>query len=200
MALSTSSRVYIVAGSGIILLALVAFVVYPLIVSNQDEDELPVVVVPNRTALTPLPATSGDPTVSDTTIIANELGQSELVEKSEIERVARLFVERFGSYSNYSDFSNITSLFSVMTPSMRNVAQGIIEAGVDQNDYNSVITKLITYNLASFTSKQSAAVQVIVQEDRQAEANGLIQTNQKTGTIQLRYEQGAWKVHSLLYQ
>lgn len=202
MALSTSSRVYIVVGSGIILLGLVAFIIYPLFFSgSSDNEQSSPVVIQDRTQVQPLPASNIiESSDAETNIEQDSSNSTEAAQKSQIETTTRLFVERFGSYSNYSDFENIKSLFSMMTGDMKAYSQTIINQGVDRNDYNSVITTLITYNLASFNESSSAIADITIQEQRQVEVNGETEVNIKQGRVELVYQSGKWLVDRLFYE
>ncbi len=68
--------------------------------------------------------------------------------KLELSRIALSFAERFGTYSNQSDFENVESLKVFMTGSMQTWADGFVASARQQNAdssiYYGVTTKVIT--------------------------------------------------------
>lgn len=86
-------------------------------------------------------------------------------DKSNVLVLTSSFAERFGSFSNQSDFQNIRDLFPFMTESMKNWAENYIEAqraGMNVEIYYGITTKAISRKFLDF-SENSAKVLVSTQ-------------------------------------
>jgi len=199
-------RFFLVVGIGLLLFALVAFIVYPLFV-GEPEPEVAVVVQPD-------PVTELQPLPPDSPIIRNEeqvvieplnaevADRDDVVARAEVERLTRLFVERFGSYSNFSNFANISSLEAFMTSSMKSYAQGFINDTTNTapiSGYYGVTTTLLGLTVDSLSLGGSAVVNIIVQEDTQDGLDGEVVNNLKDGRVEFIYSGGKWLVDGVYY-
>ncbi len=84
---------------------------------------------------------------------AQPAGEAE-VRATELKKMAMSFTERFGSYSNHSDFSNITDLKIFMTEDMKSWADNFVEVGRrglgDDPDYQGVMTRAVTAEVKDY--------------------------------------------------
>lgn len=128
-----------------------------------------------------------------------EIGQEDL------KRLASAFAERFGSYSNQSDYGNISDLKIFMTQKMKSWADNYIsqsrEKKIDTSIYYGITTKSITSEVNKFDSDVGLA-EILVKTQRR-EATGT--TNNFTVfyqdiIINFIKETGAWKVNSAFWQ
>jgi hypothetical protein len=116
-------------------------------------------------------------------------------EDNYIRQIARLFVERFGSYSNQNNNQHIDSVIPLVTNSM---ARWIRTQTVEQNgDYEGVTTKVIVNTIEDLSDTQ-ALVHIEVQE--LIETRTTRETNYRTGEVTLVFEQGDWKVSGLFWE
>lgn len=197
-------RLMLVISVGILLLALVVFIVYPLFRSDEPAE---VVVEPDPvTKLQPLPPDQPVAITEEQVVIEPLNGEvaekDEVAARAEVERLTRLFVERFGSYSNFSNFANISSLEAFMTSSMLNYSQGFISDNVNTSPvsgYYGVTTTLIGLKVVKLNLGSSAVVNIIVQEDVQDGLDGEVIKVHKDGRVEFRYSGGKWLVHGLYY-
>ena len=201
-------RLFLVIGSGLVLLALVAFILYPVFRSDEEPVEVaPVVVLDPVTELAPLPPDQSPLTTTQEQVVIEPLaGESiakdEAVSRAEVERLTRLFVERFGSYSNFSNFSNISSIESFMTPSMLAYAQSFVEEGGNVGSvsgYYGVTTNIVGLKIDTITFDSTATVNIIVQEGVQDGFNADIQRRNRDGRVELVYSGGKWLVDGVFY-
>ncbi len=132
--------------------------------------------------------------------IDTPLGQANL------ERMARSFAERFGSFSNQSNFSNISDLKMVMSGNMQVWANSYIEKNTKNNVANEVYygltTKALSTEVKSFNNQGGEAV--IIVDTRRREAMGATNNasnlfNQKI-LITFVKENQAWRVDSAYWQ
>ena len=198
---------FLVIGSGLVLLALVAFILYPVFKSDEEPVVVaPVVVVDPVTELVPLPPDQlPAATIQEQVVIEPLAGESmaknEAVSRGEVERLTRLFVERFGSYSNFSNFSNVSSLESFMTPSMLAYAQSFVESESvgTISGYYGVTTSIIGLKIDSINFDSNATVNIIVQEAIQDGFNADVQRRNRDGRVELVYSGGKWLVDGVYY-
>jgi hypothetical protein len=87
------------------------------------------------------------------------------IEKANLEKVASLFAERLGSYSNQSEYGNILDLKILMTESMRTWADGYIAKAKADAKYDGVyrgtVTRAISSNVSDFNSTAGTAKAVV---------------------------------------
>ena len=201
-------RLLLVIGSGLVLLALVAFILYPVFKGDEEEPVVvaPVVDVDPVTQLAPLPPDQPPSRTTEEQVVIEPLAgesvaKNEAVARGEVERLTRLFVERFGSYSNFSNFSNISSIESFMTSSMKAYAQSFVESESvgTISGYYGVTTNIIGLKIDSINFDSSATVNIIVQEAIQDGFNAEIQRRNRDGRVELVYSGGKWLVDGVYY-
>ena len=73
------------------------------------------------------------------------------------ETIARVFAERFGSFSNEADFANITSLMDLCTTLMQEKLEGIMESSSinPQSEYHGISTNIISVTVVEKTDLTS---------------------------------------------
>lgn len=198
--MTPAQRLLLILGGCLILLVLSVFILYPLF---RSDEPAPVVLpdqVTDVSTLTPLPApeTQNNEAAPEPQTVS----VSEGAQRAEVERITRMFVERFGSYSNFSNFENITSMEPFMTASMLSYANTLKKA--EQNsqsvsDYYGVTTTIVSLNTSSFAAEQNATVSFVVQQETQQGLSGEIQSVYRDGRLELVYRDGGWLVNGLFY-
>lgn len=130
-----------------------------------DKADQPVNQVPTRRVV----VGNANPVVDENAAVetedANEVSGQQNVQKSSIKdtllRMASSFSERFGSYSNHSNFSNIETLKVFMTKRMQKWADTYVlqakEAGGDKSIYYGMTTKSISTNLEEYDEDTGTA-------------------------------------------
>ena len=123
--------------------------------------------------------------------------KEKIQKKTNIANLAASFSERFGSYSNQSDYANVEDLKLLMTPKMRSWADKYVAEGRSKmkkgEPYFGVTTKALSTKIIS-ESDDKAEVLVSTQrtEKRDEEENVYYQKI----TLKLIKEGGMWKVDS----
>ncbi len=128
-----------------------------------------------------------------------EVGEADLV------RMASAFAERFGSFSNQSDFGNIRDLQIFETQAMKDWSQNYIsqtKAGQsDTSIYYGIVTKSILSQARQFdASAGQAEVLVKTQRRESAGASGDSKVFYQDIIIKYRLEGGVWRVDSADWQ
>lgn len=123
--------------------------------------------------------------------------------KSELSRIASSFAERFGSYSNQSDFENIKSLQVYMTENMKKWSEQFIKssqkASSDTSIYYGITTKTISNNLASLSDKE-ATFTITTQRKEATGTTDNARIYYQDILIKFAKEQGVWKVSEAKWQ
>ena len=140
------------------------------------------------------PVATQQPTTS---VIISPVGPAPQIapEDNYVRQAARLFVERFGSYSNQNNNDHIANVLPLVTD---NMAKWLLTQEIEQNgDYEGVTTKVIVSTIEN-VNESEAIVHVEVQEF--IETRTTKDTNYRTGTVNLSFESGEWKVSSLFWE
>ncbi len=126
--------------------------------------------------------------------------------QADLERMARSFAERFGSFSNQSNFSNILDLKMVMSDNMQSWADAYVDKNRKSNAVNElyygITTKALSTKVKNFDDSKGRAE--IIVETRRREAVGTTNNaselfNQEI-LITFVKENQAWKVDSAYWQ
>lgn len=85
-------------------------------------------------------------------------------------QMAELFAERYGSYSNQTDFQNLKDLLPVMTASYRAKTEAVIAAGAPQEvaDYQGVTSVKISTEVRSYSSAAGTAVVAVMLQQQKS--------------------------------
>lgn len=126
--------------------------------------------------------------------------------QASLERMARSFAERFGSFSNHSNFSNVEDLKMVMSTSMQAWADSYIKKNRKSNlaseIYYGLTTKSLSTDVKKFDDLDGKAV--IAVETRRREATGTTNNASKLFNQEILItfvkEDQAWKVDSAYWQ
>lgn len=115
-------------------------------------------------------------------------------EDNYVRQLARIFVERYGSYSNQNDNTHIVDVLPIVTDQM---ARWIQTQSIDQNGaYTGVTTKVVVSTIESI-SGANASVHIEAQE--LVETRDSRETQYRSGTVGLVFENGEWKISGLFW-
>lgn len=155
-----------------------------------------------QTGNTNIPAA---PAGQSNTVIPSPKPRKEEMGENELKRMAGSFAERFGSYSNQSDYSNIEDLMIFMTGSMREWAEEYIikTAGKsgDRSIYYGITTKSVAEEVKKFDEAGGEA-EILVRAQRRESAGARANSRTFYQDIAIRFvkESGAWKVDAAIWQ
>jgi hypothetical protein len=186
---------------GIVLIGTIAY--YLLVYTkNNVSKEAPV-----------LPDSPGAPAQTETKPVSdnkNPLAQTPVsperpVASADLERIAKSFAERFGSFSNQSNFSNITDLEIFMSQKMKSWSDNYIKknqkANVADEVYYGLTTKAVSAKTESFD--EGAGTAKIIVSTRRREAMGTTNNASKLYNqdvaISFVKEAQVWKVDSAIW-
>ncbi len=123
--------------------------------------------------------------------LAVQVPTTEEVEKNSVRQLAKIFIERYGSYSSDNDYQNIKEVKSLCASSLWSELSGKM-TGVKSNDFTGVTTKVISSKITSWSS--SAAI-VSLETMKTEDSNGTVKNTQQSATVYLSYVSGQWLVN-----
>lgn len=127
---------------------------------------------------------------------------SEQSEQSQVLRLARIVIERYGSFSNRNNFENIRSLEPFMTEAFTKTSFDYISNNQEDGiggDFYGVSTSAASLELTAFQENQTAQVTVQTRrvETRAGQENK--QFNQ-SAVMEFQNVDGHWKVSGITWQ
>ncbi|MDD4271870.1 MAG: hypothetical protein PHF50_03620 [Patescibacteria group bacterium] len=186
-------------------LAIIIGIVYVIFFYKFSSSPEPVVEQP----AVQMPASTTEPIVeapvkTTTAQPVSPLEKAE-VRADDLSRMASAFAERFGSFSNQSDYGNIRDLQIFMTDSMKSWAENYINDARTKKTqttiYYGIVTKAISGEAKQFDADAGRA-EILVKTQRR-ESTGII-GNSATfyQDIIIKYvrEQNVWRVDGIYWQ
>jgi len=190
----------------IVALAIIAGIVYIIFFYRFSSSIEPVVERPTvEQPATTLPSTAEQLTKATTTFQTTSPLKKTEVQADDLVRMASAFAERFGSFSNQSDYGNIRDLQIFMTKSMKTWAENYInDARVKKTQttiYYGIVTKAISGEAKQFDSDiGKAEVLVKTQRRESSGTSGNSLTFYQDIIIKYVREQGVWRVDGIEWQ
>lgn len=139
-------------------------------------------------------------------VVSNREEENDNLSASEeqLKRTASLFIERFGSYSNQSNFSNISDLKIYMTSSMKEWADDFIKkSNVDRDvsNYYGITTKSISQKVEFLNEDLGEAI-IVVNTLRRESGGSLLEDNSfyQEAVVKFALEKGFWKVNKATWE
>lgn len=121
------------------------------------------------------------------------------VSKDDLIRMSGLFAERYGSFSNQSNYQNMIDLKIFMSQKMQNWTDNYIKEAIakktDNSIYYGVTAKAVAQSVENFDNKNGTAkITVQMQRREMLGATNNAATFQQNIEITFVKENGAWKV------
>lgn len=119
--------------------------------------------------------------------------------------IARSFAERFGTYSNHSNYENVSHLMPYMSQKMKNWATDFLEDKTANPDYSGIYhgltTKALSAQTASFDASAGQA-EIIVKTQRKESTGTTANSTITYQDIAVSFvkEQGVWKVDDAVWR
>jgi len=126
--------------------------------------------------------------------------------KDDLMRMAASFAERFGSYSNHSNFSNVVDLKVFMSTKMQKWADNFVyeqlAKGVGDNVYFGVTSKAIGKEVKAFDDNVGVASVMVITRRREYTGTTVNLSNTYDQDILISFvnENGAWKIDAADWQ
>ena len=188
----------------ILSLALIAGIVYIIFFYKFSPLAEPVVIEPvTQPAIVATTSVPAEPPTTNVQPIS-PLKKAE-VSQDDLARMASAFAERFGSFSNQSDYGNVRDLLIFMTAAMKNWAENYISDARskkgDTSIYYGIVTKAIAATVNQFDHDTGQAeILVRTQRRESAGASGNSSTFYQDIIIKFLRENGVWQVDGIYWQ
>ena len=127
------------------------------------------------------------------------------IKSDDLARLAAAFAERFGSFSNQSDYGNLKDLQIFMTETMKTWAQNYMESArlkkTDTSIYYGIVTKAILSEVKQFDADVGLA-EILVKTQRRESAgtSGNSSTFYQDIIIKYRREGTIWRADGVYWQ
>lgn len=109
--------------------------------------------------------------------------------------IARVFVERFGSFSNQADYENIVSVKSIATNSLQSQLESIMSKEQDTDVYYGISTRVLSINEVSTTDTEEI-LEVMTQREESIESPANATIRYQTIKLTLVKVGSSWLVDS----
>ena len=135
-------------------------------------------------------------------------GPKEMLPEEEVEPVdvsletlAKTFGERYGSYSNESDFANLYDLMPLMTDSMQDDTEDLIERVVVADVYYGITTRVLSTELIEYEEELGyATMNVLTQREEAMGSPQNAEVKYQTLVLEMVKQGGAWKVNKATWE
>lgn len=139
-------------------------------------------------------------TVINTNRVAvNSVQEQSVPEEDEVKRLASSFAERYGSYSNQTNFANLESLVPFMTDRFRRQTEAFVAAERakerDTSIYYGISTRAVSVLTERYEASQNVGIFTVqTQRKESIGSSGNTQTFQERLRILMRRQGTGWKV------
>lgn len=126
------------------------------------------------------------------------------ISKSDVEKMAASFAERFGTYSNQAGFSNMVDLKIFMSRSMQVWADDYVVKQTKANNdiYYGITTKAVVVETKNFNDESGQATVLVKTRRREATmtTGNVSKVFNQDITVNVVKEDGAWKINSAYWE
>lgn len=125
--------------------------------------------------------------------------------EEDLKKMAALFTERYGSYSNQSNYRNMRDLEIFMTSSLQTWVENFIKQSIakknDASIYYGITTKAISQKVQDFDDAGGRA-KILVKTQRRESTGTSVNSSSFQQEIEIGFvkEAGAWKVDKAVWQ
>ena len=126
--------------------------------------------------------------------------------KDDLIRMSSSFSERFGSYSNQSDYSNLSHLMIFMSEKMKKWAEDFIEKSRIEKGptdiYYGITTRAVKAEMVKYDEDSGLAEVLVNTRRKEANISSDNQSNSFSQDVSINFikENGVWKVDSARWQ
>ena len=126
--------------------------------------------------------------------------------KDDLIRMSSSFSERFGSYSNQSDYSNLSHLMIFMSEKMKKWAEDFIEKSRIEKGptdiYYGITTRAVKAEMVKYDEDSGLAEVLVNTRRKEANISSDNQSNSFSQNVSINFikENGVWKVDSARWQ
>lgn len=113
--------------------------------------------------------------------------------------IARVFVERFGSFSNQADYANVISVMDIATSSLQSKLEAMMSKDQDTDVYYGISTRVLSIDQVSATETQEV-LEVMTQREESFETPANTTIRYQTMKLTLVKDGGSWLVSDFVWE
>lgn len=117
-------------------------------------------------------------------------------EKNSVVQLAKVFVERYGTYSSDNNFQNIKEVEVFVTPALWTKISTPMNAKTTAQSFVGMTTKVVSMDLTSWAESKAA---VELKTTRTEEKNGVVITRYQTATVGMIKAGSSWLADKLVW-
>lgn len=150
-----------------------------------------------------------DTAINPTTGMPNDIGASAPaglpvkplssleIEKNNVEQLAKIFVERYGTYSTDNEFENIKEVKSLVTQALWSQISAVMNIKNTSQNFLGITTKVISVSISNWSAdKVSLTLNAMRTEDK----NGATTTRYQNVVVEMIKAGGVWLASSIVWQ
>jgi 3D (Asp-Asp-Asp) domain-containing protein len=123
---------------------------------------------------------------------------TEAVMKNAAKQIAKIFIERYGTYSTHADFANIKEVESICTQSLwSELSKKIMETTEELPPYQGVTTRVIAMELTDWQTTQATVELSVIKEESK---DGSSTTTNQKAMVNLTLSGNDWLVDQFSWQ
>ena len=198
----TKKKIKIIGIIILIMIVIIAILIWLLSRADEDVLELPIndnsVTTPTGTGLP-----GGGTTAPVGADIITEPAEPDVIEvdqQTSLKQLARSFTERYGSYSNQSDFENLVDLTALMSQAMAARTESYIESArevlQDNARYSGTTTRALSVKIDSYNEDDGEAVVTVTAQRRESSDIAQDRIYYQSLTIEFIKVRESWKADS----
>ena len=190
------TRLTVVGLIVLIFLLLITWFVYMLLSRGGE-----VLEVPEETTYEDVIEVPDEPVRATLSEQALETEQEERTAGATVVSLSKTFTERYGSYSNEANFSNLEDVIPLMSTSFAKETRDFIDSNEVPEEYYGVSTRVITVSVDSQDDTLGRAqVSITTQREESVDSPQNSSTKFQDIILTFKTEGGTWKVDSATWQ
>ena len=168
-----------------------------LVIKNKNKNTEPQTVAPADNT-----ATQGVGQTGGTTSVGSEMPEglpAQVItplaaQKNGVQQLAKVFVERYGTYSTDNNFQNIKDVETLVTRSLWSKISAPISSKTVSQSFTGVTTKVISMDLTEWSDVKAT---VELKTSRIEEKNGVVTTRYQTAVVSMVKQNVVWLIDKI---
>ena len=192
--MSLRARIFIIVSISVFLILGISML---LVIKNKNKNTEPQTVAPADNT-----ATQGVGQTGGTTSVGSEMPEglpAQVItplaaQKNGVQQLAKVFVERYGTYSTDNNFQNIKDVETLVTRSLWSKISAPISSKTVSQSFTGVTTKVISMDLTEWSDVKAT---VELKTSRIEEKNGVVTTRYQTAVVSMVKQNVVWLIDKI---
>ena len=192
--MSLRARIFIIVSISVFLILGISML---LVIKNKNKNTEPQTVAPADNT-----ATQGVGQTGGTTSVGSEMPEglpAQVItplaaQKNGVQQLAKVFVERYGTYSTDNNFQNIKDVETLVTRSLWSKISAPISSKTVSQSFTGVTTKVISMDLTEWSDVKAT---VELKTSRIEEKNGVVTTRYQTAIVSMVKQNVVWLIDKI---